>query len=295
MGMNATAQRAIVNAMSVDIEEYFQVGAFEDTIARDRWAEIGSRVEYNSGLVLDLYAAAGVKATFFTLGWVAERHPALIQRIVREGHELASHGYAHDRVTGFIPAQFRADLRRARGLLEDAGGVAVQGYRAPSFSIGKANAWALQMLADEGYAYSSSVAPIAHDHYGWPDAPRFAHKPVAGSDLIEVPITTARVGGRLMSFGGGFFRLLPYAFAHWAMGQVNRREGQAAVFYFHPWEVDPDQPRVEGAPLRSRVRHYTNLGAMAGKLTKLLHNFRWDRMDRVFLGQAAATPAAQAA
>ena len=295
MGMNATAQRAIVNAMSVDIEEYFQVGAFEDTIARDRWAEIGSRVEYNSGLVLDLYAAAGVKATFFTLGWVAERHPALIQRIVREGHELASHGYAHDRVTGFTPAQFRADLRRARGLLEDAGGVAVQGYRAPSFSIGKANAWALQMLADEGYAYSSSVAPIAHDHYGWPDAPRFAHKPVAGSDLIEVPITTARVGGRLMSFGGGFFRLLPYAFAHWAMGQVNRREGQAAVFYFHPWEVDPDQPRVEGAPLRSRVRHYTNLGAMAGKLTKLLHNFRWDRMDRVFLGQAAAIPAAQAA
>jgi len=257
MGMNATAQRAIVNAMSVDIEEYFQVGAFEDTIARDRWAEIGSRVEYNSGLVLDLYAAAGVKATFFTLGWVAERHPALIQRIVREGHELASHGYAHDRVTGFTPAQFRADLRRARGLLEDAGGVAVQGYRAPSFSIGKANAWALQMLADEGYAYSSSVAPIAHDHYGWPDAPRFAHKPVAGSDLIEVPITTARVGGRLMSFGGGFFRLLPYAFPHWAMGQVNRREGQAAVFYFHPWEVDPDQPRVEGAPLRwvSIARH----------------------------------------
>ena len=295
MGSYATAPHAIVNAMSVDIEEYFQVGAFEDTIARDRWAEIGSRVEYNSGLVLDLYAAAGVKATFFTLGWVAERHPALIQRIVREGHELASHGYAHDRVTGFTPAQFRADLRRARGLLEDAGGVAVQGYRAPSFSIGKANAWALQMLADEGYAYSSSVAPIAHDHYGWPDAPRFAHKPVAGSDLIEVPITTARVGGRLMSFGGGFFRLLPYAFAHWAMGQVNRREGQAAVFYFHPWEVDPDQPRVEGAPLRSRVRHYTNLGAMAGKLTKLLHNFRWDRMDRVFLGQAAATPAAQAA
>jgi len=293
--MNATAQRAIVNAMSVDIEEYFQVGAFEDTIARDRWAEIGSRVEYNSGLVLDLYAAAGVKATFFTLGWVAERHPALIQRIVREGHELASHGYAHDRVTGFTPAQFRADLRRARGLLEDAGGVAVQGYRAPSFSIGKANAWALQMLADEGYAYSSSVAPIAHDHYGWPGAPRFAHKPVAGSELIEVPITTARVGGRLMSFGGGFFRLLPYAFAHWAMGQVNRRDGQPAAFYFHPWEVDPDQPRVAGAPLRSRVRHYTNLGAMAGKLSKLLHNFRWDRMDRVFLGQTAAAPAAQAA
>ena len=239
-----------------------------------------------------LYAAAGVKATFFTLGWVAERHPRLIQRIVREGHELASHGYAHDRVHGFTPEQFRADLRRARGLLEDAGGVAVRGYRAPSFSIGKANAWALQVLADEGYAYSSSVAPIAHDHYGWPDAPRFAHRPVAGSDLIEVPITTARVGGRLMSFGGGFFRLLPYAFAHWAMGQVNRGDGQPAVFYFHPWEVDPEQPRVAGAPLKSRVRHYTNLGAMAGKLSKLLGNFRWDRMDRVFLDAPAAIPAA---
>ena len=279
----------IVNAMSVDIEEYFQVGAFEDTVARADWDTIASRVEGNTGRVLDLYAAADVKATFFTLGWVAERHPQLIERIVREGHELASHGYAHDRVHTFTPEQFRADLRRARGLLEDAGGVAVQGYRAPSFSIGKANAWALQVLADEGYAYSSSVAPIAHDHYGWPDAPRFAHRPVTGSDLIEVPITTARVGGRLMSFGGGFFRLLPYAFAHWAMGQVNRSEGQPAVFYFHPWEVDPEQPRVGGAPLRSRVRHYTNLGAMAGKLRRLLANFRWDRMDRVFL-DAPAVP-----
>ncbi len=286
----------IVNAMSVDIEEYFQVGAFEDTVRRADWDMIASRVEGNTGRVLDLYAVAGVKATFFTLGWVAERHPGLIRRIVGEGHELASHGYAHDRVTSFTPAQFVADLRRTRGLLEDAGGVAVRGYRAPSFSIGKANAWALQVLADEGYAYSSSVAPIAHDHYGWPDAPRFAHKPVAGSDLIEVPITTARVGGRSMSFGGGFFRLFPYAFAHWAMGQVNGGEERAAVFYFHPWEVDPEQPRVAGAPLKSRVRHYTNLGAMSGKLASLLRDFRWDRMDRVFLdAPAAAASLAEAA
>jgi polysaccharide deacetylase family protein (PEP-CTERM system associated) len=295
IGTKAIGNGAIVNAMSVDIEEYFQVGAFEGTIARDDWDAYASRVVASTGRVLDLYAAAGVKATFFTLGWVAERHPSLIRRIVSGGHELASHGYAHDRVTSFTPAQFREDLRRARGLLEDAGGVAIRGYRAPSFSIGKANAWALNVLAEEGYAYSSSVAPFAHDHYGWPDAPRFAHKPVAGSDLIEVPITTARVGGRMMSFGGGFFRLFPYAFAHWAMGQVNREERQAAVFYFHPWEVDPDQPRVAGAPLKSRLRHYANLSAMAGKLSKLLHNFRWDRMDHVFLGTSAAAPLADAA
>ena len=285
-----------LNAMSVDIEEYFQVGAFENTIPRDAWETIGSRVEHNTGRVLDLFAGAGVRATFFTLGWVAERHPRLIQRIVREGHELASHGYAHDRVHTFTPDQFRADLARARGLLEDAGGVPVRGYRAPSFSIGKANAWALTVLAEEGYEYSSSVAPIAHDHYGWPNAPRFAFRPVPGHDLIEIPITTARAGGRPVSFGGGFFRLLPYAFARWALAQVNRRDGEAAVFYFHPWEIDPGQPRVEGAPLRSRVRHYTNLGAMAGKLRRLMTDFRWDTMAAVFLGQgAAALPATQRA
>ena len=277
---------AIVNAMSVDIEEWFQVGAFERTIARGDWDGCASRVEHNAGIVLDLFAAAGVHATFFTLGWVAERHPGLIRRIVAEGHELASHGYAHDRVHGFTPDQFRADLRRSRAILEDAGGVELRGYRAPSFSIGKANAWALTVLAEEGYAYSSSVAPIAHDHYGWPDAPRFAHRPVAGSAMIEAPITTARVGGRLTSFGGGFFRLLPYAFARWAVGQVNRVDGQPAIFYFHPWEVDPGQPRVVGAPLKSRLRHYTNLSAMAGKLQRLLDDFRWDRMDRVFLETA---------
>jgi len=285
----------IVNAMSVDIEEYFQVGAFEATIARGDWDGIASRVEANTGRVLDLYAAAGVHATFFTLGWVAERHPLLIRRIIAEGHELASHGYAHDRVHGFTPEQFRADLRRSRAILEDAGGVPIRGYRAPSFSIGKANAWALTVLAEEGYAYSSSVAPIAHDHYGWPDAPRFAHRPVAGSDLIEIPVTTARIGGRLMSFGGGFFRLFPYAFARWATAQVNDGDRQPVVFYFHPWEVDPGQPRVAGAPLKSRIRHYTNLGAMAGKLERLMKDFSWDRMDRVYLGGTVPAAAVAAA
>ncbi len=277
----------VVNAMSVDIEEYFQVGAFERTIARSDWESIASRVESSTARVLDLYAEAGVSATFFTLGWVAERHPALIRRVVEAGHEVASHGYGHNRVSTLTPDSFRADLRRTKALLEDAGGTAIRGYRAPSFSIGKSNAWALDVLADEGYAYSSSVAPFGTDHYGWPGFPRFAHRPVAGSEMIEIPVTTARVASRLIAAGGGgYFRLLPYALAHWAIRQVNG-EGQPAVFYFHPWEVDPDQPRVAGAPLKSRVRHYTKLRAMAGKLRRVLRDFRWDRLDRVYLGSVA--------
>ena len=283
----------ITNAMSVDIEEYFQVGAFEHTIERSNWDALASRVEFNTQAVLDLYAEAGVKATFFTLGWVAERHPALIRRIVNEGHELASHGYAHDRVHDLTPERFRDDLHKTKAILEQAGGVPVIGYRAPSFSIGKANAWALQVLADEGYAYSSSVAPFGTDHYGWPGFPRFAHTPVAGSPMIEIPVTTARFAGRtLAAGGGGFFRMLPYGFSRWAIAQVNAVERQPAVFYFHPWEVDPGQPRVEGAPLRSRLRHYTNLRVMADKLRRVMRDFRWDRMDRVYLGPPAVAEAA---
>ncbi len=287
--MAAPAKSSIVNAMSVDVEEYFQVGAFERTIARNDWDKWPSRVVHNTGAVLDLFAASGVKATFFTLGWVAERYPALIRRIVDEGHELASHGYAHDRVYGFTPDDFRADLRRSRALLEDAGGVAIKGYRAPSFSISAANRWALDVLAEEGYLYSSSVAPIAHDHYGWPDAPRFVHHPVAGRAMIEVPVTTVRLGNRnFAAGGGGFFRLLPLSLARWAVNRTNAHEGQAAIFYFHPWEIDPDQPVVPGAPFKSRLRHYTNLDRMQDKLSHMLAEFRWDRMDRVFLGNEAA-------
>ena len=274
----------IVNAMSVDIEEYFQVGAFERTISRGDWDAIASRVVSNTSRVIDLYAESGTKATFFILGWVAERHPDLIRRIVDGGHEVASHGYGHDRVTTFTPEQFKSDLQHTKALLEAASGVAVRGYRAPSFSICKDNAWALQVLADEGYAYSSSVAPFGTDHYGWPGFPRFAHRPVAGSDMIEVPVTTARIAGRLIAAGGGgFFRLLPYGIAQWAIRQVNADQ-QPAVFYFHPWEVDPDQPRVVGAPLKSKVRHYTNLDIMQDKLRRVLTDFRWDRLDRVYLG-----------
>jgi polysaccharide deacetylase family protein (PEP-CTERM system associated) len=289
----AVANRGVCNAMSVDVEEHFQVGAFETTIRREDWPHWDSRVVRNTERALQLFADKGVSATFFTLGWVAEREPALMRRIVENGHEIANHGYAHDRVHTFTPESFRADIRRARALIEDAAGAEVKGYRAPSFSIGSGNRWALEVLAEEGYAYSSSVAPIRHDHYGWPEAPRFPHRPVAGSDMIEVPVTTVEYAGRRMACGGGgFFRLLPYGLSEWAIDRVNRVEGEATVFYFHPWEIDPEQPVVPGAPLKSRIRHYTNLDVMEAKLARLLDRFRWDRMDRVFLGRETLKAAA---
>jgi polysaccharide deacetylase family protein (PEP-CTERM system associated) len=269
------------NALSVDVEDWFQVGAFENTIKRDDWEGLTRRVEINTDACLALFADSGVKATFFTLGWVAERHPALIRRIADAGHEIASHGYGHERVFTLTPTDFAENISRTRKLLEDAGGQKVIGYRAPSFSIDKRTPWAHEVLAEAGYVYSSSVAPIKHDHYGWPEASRFAFKPVAGAELIEVPVTTAQFAGRtLAAGGGGFFRMLPYQFSTWAIRQVNAA-GAPASFYFHPWEIDPDQPRVANAPLRSKVRHYTNLNAMAGKLRKLTKQFDWGRYDAV--------------
>lgn len=268
------------NALSVDVEDWFQVGAFERTIRREDWAGLAHRVERNTDAVLAMLDETNVKATFFTLGWVAERYPALMRRIVEAGHELASHGYDHARVFTFTPEQFRTDLRKARALLEDAGGEAVRGYRAPSFSIDARTPWAHEILAEEGYLYSSSVAPVRHDHYGWAESPRFAWRPVAGSPLVELPVTTARLAGRTVAAGGGgFFRLLPYGFSRWAIRQVNGQEGRPAIIYFHPWEIDPDQPRVREAPLRSRFRHYTNLSKMAGKLRRLARDFSWTRVD----------------
>ncbi|MEC3949912.1 XrtA system polysaccharide deacetylase [Sphingobium sp. HWE2-09] len=276
------------NALSVDVEDWFQVGAFERTLKRADWDGLTHRVEANSDAVLDLFAQANVKATFFTLGWVAERYPALMRRIADAGHEVASHGYDHARVFTFTPEQFRADLRKSRAILEDASGQAVTGYRAPSFSIDPRTPWAHAILAEEGYRYSSSVAPIRHDHYGWPDSPRFAWKPVAGSDLVELPVTTAKWGKRtLAAGGGGFFRLLPYAFSRWAIRQVNEEAGRPAIIYFHPWEIDPDQPRVTDAPLRSRLRHYSNLSVMAAKLRRLTRDFAWTRVDALADAEAA--------
>ena len=275
------------NALSVDVEDWFQVGAFEKVIARESWESLDSRVERNTDAVLALFEQAGVKGTFFTLGWVAERHKQLIRRIAEAGHELASHGWDHRRVFTMSEAEFREDLRRARAAIEDASGQSVSGYRAPSFSIDTRTPWAHPVLAEQGYAYSSSVAPIRHDHYGWPDSPRFAWRPVAGAGLIELPVTTVEVGPRrLAAGGGGFFRLLPYAFSSWAVGRVNRSEGRPAIFYFHPWEIDPGQPRVSNAPIKSRLRHYTNLSAMQPKLLRLLKSHAWGRTDEVAAEQA---------
>jgi polysaccharide deacetylase family protein (PEP-CTERM system associated) len=269
------------NALSVDVEDWFQVGAFETVIDRANWDGLEQRVEANTDACLAMFDDAGVKGTFFTLGWVAKRNPALIRRIVDEGHELASHGWDHARVFTMSPAQFRDDLSRARKTLEDLGGAAVTGYRAPSFSIDKRTPWAHEALAEAGYAYSSSVAPVKHDHYGWPEAPRFAFKPVTGSNMLELPVTTAKLGGRtLAAGGGGFFRLLPYRFSQWAIEQVNRA-GEPAIIYFHPWEIDPDQPRVANAPFKSKLRHYSNLSRMAGKLNRLIGDFEWGRVDQI--------------
>ena len=278
----------VVNGLSVDVEDWFQVGAFENVIDRRNWDGLSDRIEANCAAILDMFAAAEVKATFFTLGWVAQRHGPLMRRIVEAGHELASHGWDHERVFRLDAASFKADLERSRKVLEDAAGVQITGYRAPSFSIDQRTPWAYMVLAEQGFAYSSSVAPISHDHYGWPEAPRFAFKPLPWSDLIEVPVTTAHFAGRrLAAGGGGFFRVLPYGFSRWAIRQVNTRDQRPAVFYFHPWEIDPEQPRVSGAALRSRLRHYTNLGAMAAKLEQLVREFEWGRMDVLAHREAA--------
>ena len=278
----------VVNGLSVDVEDWFQVGAFEGVIDRRNWDGLSDRVERNCSAILDMFAAADVKATFFTLGWVAQRHGGLMRRIVEAGHELASHGWDHERVFRLDQTSFTADLERSRKVLEDAAGVQITGYRAPSFSIDQRTPWAYMALAEQGFTYSSSVAPISHDHYGWREAPRFAFRPLPWSDLLEIPVTTAEFAGRrLAAGGGGFFRVLPYAFSRWAIRQVNNRDGRPAVFYFHPWEIDPQQPRVTAASLRSKLRHYTNLAVMADKLRQLVMEFEWGRMDVLAAREAA--------
>jgi polysaccharide deacetylase family protein (PEP-CTERM system associated) len=269
------------NALSVDVEDWFHVGAFENVISRDDWRSLECRVERNTDALLEMFDDAGIKATFFTLGWVAERYPQLMRRVAEAGHELGNHGSEHDRVFTLGRQKFAADIERARKLIEDASGALVTGYRAPSFSIDQRTPWAHEVLAEQGYGYSSSVAPVKHDHYGWADAPRFAFRPVAGSDLIEIPVTTAVFAGkRLAAGGGGFFRLLPYQFSSWAVRQVNG-DKRPAIIYFHPWEIDPGQPRVANAPIKSKLRHYTKLKAMVPKLKRLMRDFQWGRLDAI--------------
>lgn len=279
-----------VNALSIDVEDYFQVSAFAPYIARSEWNTRECHIERNIDRILEMLWLHDTQATFFTLGWIAERYPQVVRNIAAAGHELASHGYGHERVGSLSPQAFLADIQLAKILIEDLSGSPVLGYRAPSFSIDAQCRWAFDALQSAGYRYSSSVYPIAHDHYGSPQAPRFAFEARAG--LLEIPLTTLRLAGRnFPSSGGGYFRLLPYALSRWMMARVNAREGQACMFYFHPWELDTEQPRVPGLSARARFRHYLNLERMQPRLEQLLQDFRWDRVDRVFLeGQDAQHP-----
>ena len=281
-----TAPWRIKNALTIDVEDYFQVSALAPHIDRASWDSRPCRVENNVQRLLALFERRGAHATFFTLGWVAERYPQLVRDIVAGGHELASHGYGHLRASEQSPEEFRQDLLRAKGILEDIAGQAVLGYRAPSFSIGTTNPWAFDVLLETGHRYSSSVYPVKHDHYGMPDAPRFAHRTPQG--LVEVPVTTLRLLNRnLPSSGGGYFRLLPYGVSRWMLRRVNHVERQPAIFYFHPWEIDPDQPRVPGTSLKTRFRHYVNLDKTEARLDRLLGDFRWGRVDAVYGLRAA--------
>ncbi|MBK6402401.1 MAG: DUF3473 domain-containing protein [Rhodocyclaceae bacterium] len=273
----------IANALTIDVEDYFQVSAFAPYIDRLEWNSRDCRVERNVGRILQLLDDAGTKATFFTLGWIAERYPGVVREIVANGHELASHGHAHLRASEQTEAGFYADIQLAKIVLEDVAGHEVKGYRAPSFSIGRDNLWAFDCLERAGYRYSSSIYPIRHDHYGMPDAPRFAY---AVGGLLEIPVTTVRSLRRNWpASGGGYFRLLPYGVSRWLLKRVNEVDRQAAVFYFHPWEIDPEQPRVAGIDARTRFRHYLNLHRMEARLRRLVRDFHWRRMDEVFLAE----------
>jgi polysaccharide deacetylase family protein (PEP-CTERM system associated) len=276
-----------LNALSVDVEDWFQVEAFSGVIDPASWPSRECRIEANVNRILDLFDAAGARGTFFTLAWIAERYPRLVRAIVKRGHELASHGSEHRRIDRQTAAEFYADIDHARHVLEDIAGVAVKGFRAPSFSLTRNSLWAHEALARAGYRYSSSVNPIAHDTYGIPEAPRFAFHPL-GDAFLEIPVSSVRGFGRNWPCGGGgYFRLLPYAVSRASLKAVARRDRRPLVFYFHPWEIDPAQPRVAAAPLKSRLRHYVNLGAMENKLVRLLKDFRWGRMDEIFLGDRA--------
>ena len=282
----------IRNALTIDVEDYFQVSAFAPYIPREQWSARACRVERNVDRILQMLDMHETKATFFTLGWIAERYPHLVRRIVDGGHELASHGYGHQRASDLTEAAFSTDIESAKKLLEDLSGHRVKGYRAPSFSIGESNLWAFDCLERAGYSYSSSIYPIRHDHYGMPDAPRFAHQVRAG--LLEVPVTTARFFDRNWpASGGGYFRLMPYAVSRWLLQSVNRQDRQSAVFYFHPWEIDAGQPRVEGVNAKTRFRHYVNLHRTEGRLQRLLADFNWGRMDEIFLSNSANAPIVQ--
>jgi len=271
----------ITNAMSVDVEDYFQVAAFDDQISSDDWHKIPLRVEKNTNKILELFSENDIKATFFMLGWVAERFPHLVKEIIEQGHEIASHGYGHQRATLQTRKEFREDVIKAKQILEDIGATAIKGYRAPSYSISRSNLWVHDELLDTGHLYSSSVYPVKHDLYGIPDAPRFKYTLENG--LIEIPISTLQILSKnLPAGGGGFFRFYPYWMSKWIIQKINKQDQQPVIFYFHPWELDPEQPKQKQAGLKSRFRHYLNLHKTESRLNTLLKDFSWDRMDKVF-------------
>jgi polysaccharide deacetylase family protein (PEP-CTERM system associated) len=271
----------IVNALTIDVEDYFQAPAFSSHVPRASWDTLPCRVEANVDRILDLLAQHEAKGTFFTLGWIAERYPDMTRRIVAAGHEMASRGYGHVRASDQGYGEFLADIRLAKAVLEDIVSTEVTGYRAPSFSIGQDNTWAFDCILEAGYRYSSSVYPIRHEPHGVSGSPRFAHEVRPG--LVELPIATVRrLSSNWPAGGGGYFRLLPYRVSRWSIQRINEEDGQSAVFYFHPWELDPDQPRVSGPGRKAMFRHYLNLRRTQSRLNRLLSDFRWDRVDRVF-------------
>ena len=268
--------------MTIDVEEHFHVSVFDGLVPRDRWTKLESRVCANTAKLLEIFGDFDVQATFFVLGCVAERFPQLVRDIASHGHEVASHGYAHRMIGDQTPEAFRDDVRRAKALLESITGVPVRGYRAPSYSVTPRTLWALDVLAEEGHQYDASVFPIHHDRYGIPFSPRHPYTVRrSGRTLIEAPASTTTVGPvNLPIAGGGYFRLLPYAWTHWGIGRVNRLERRPVIFYLHPWEIDPDQPRLEAGSL-SRFRHYRNLGETEQRLRRLLGDFQFGPMEAV--------------
>ena len=286
--------RRIVNAMTVDVEDYYHVSAFDRIVSRPSWSERESRVVKNTHRLLECFDRHQIRATFFILGWVAESFPSLVREIASSGHELASHGYHHQLIYMLTRDQFRDDVRRAKALIEDQAGVAVGGYRAPSFSIVESSLWAFDVLIEEGYTYDASVFPIHHDRYGIPGAPRHPHviERAAGT-IVEVPSSTVRIGGMNVPIaGGGYFRLLPYAVTKWGIARLNG-EGAPAVFFIHPWEVDADQPRLPVSRLTS-IRHYRNVGATLPRLDRLIDDFAFDTIAAAIVAQRPVPVAAAA-
>ena len=288
-GSRKDRKLAMVNAMTVDVEDYYQVSAFDPYVHKNTWGSYPSRVEANVDRILEMFASRSVVGTFFTLGCVAEQHPGMVRRIVSMGHEIASHGWQHNRVTSQTPKQFAEDISKTKLVLEDISGQAVKGYRAASYSVSEKTPWAHEELANTGHLYSSSIVPIKHDHYGIQDAPRVPFR-VNPSGLLEVPISTIRWKDRNYPCGGGgWFRLYPYKISQMALSSVIKKDNQPCVFYFHPWEIDPKQPRVPGLCPKTRFRHYVNLKRMQPKLETLLDDFKWGRMDDIYLGASEST------